>query len=105
MPFLALSGRLNFDRFRVSGAGGGAYFHGDKDGWDHTVWYYTFDVRCSYEFYRKENWVAVVAIGYRQMLMDSEGTKEGGWVNEKDNYKEPFLSVRVKFTRWMDELL
>ena len=104
MPFLALSGRLNFDRFRVSAVGGGAYFHGVKDDYDYEVWYYTFDVRGAYEFFRKDNWTAAVALGYKQMYMDSEASKEGSWFKEEDNYKGPFISVRVKFTRWVDEL-
>jgi len=105
MPFLAVSGRLNFDRFRVSAVGGGAYFDGEKDDYDYTVWYYTFDVKGVYDFYRKDNWAASVSLGYRQMVMDSEAAKGESWFKEKDNYKGPFLSLRVKYTRFLDELL
>ena len=35
MPFIVVSGRLNFGKFRFAGSGGGAIFRGEKDGLDY----------------------------------------------------------------------
>ena len=45
MPFLTLSGRLSFNWFKIVGVGDNAYFKGNIDDYDYTVWYYTADVR------------------------------------------------------------
>jgi hypothetical protein len=101
MPFLALSGRLNFDRLRIVAVGGGAYFNGDMEGYDYTVWYYTFDVRAGYEFYKKENCSAIANLGYRSLHMDSKASKGATWFEEKDSYSGPFISILVKYTKFI----
>jgi len=98
MPFLALSGRLNFGKFRISGSGGGAYFNGKKDDLDYKVFYYTFDVRGTYDFYQGEKWSSAVSIGYRTLFMDADMSNDQGWAREKDIYRGPYLGVRVKFS-------
>ncbi len=99
MPFLALSGRKKFGKFRISGVGGGAYFNGEMDDLDYKVYYYTFDVKGGYEFYKKENYTAVASLGYRHLYMDSTATQsDGSWFEEKDRYAGPFISVLVKYT-------
>lgn len=100
MPFLALSGRLNFDKFRIVGVGGGAYFDGNIDGYDYTVWYYTADVRAGYEFYKKGNYTAIINLGYRTLYMDSKASKNGSWFEEKDRYAGPFMSILVQYTKY-----
>jgi len=102
MPFLAVSGRLNFDRWKIVGVGGGAYFDGDMDGYDYTVWYYTFDVRVGYEFYRKGNYTAIINAGFRSLYMDSKATKGASWFKEEDRYAGPFLSLLVYYTKFVD---
>ena len=37
--------------------------------------------------------------------MDSDGQQGERWVREKDNYKGPFVSLRIKYSRFLDELL
>ena len=99
MPFLALSGRKKFGKFRLTAVGGGAYFNGEMDDLDYKVYYYTFDVKGGYEFYKKENYTAVASLGYRHLYMDSTATQsDGSWFEEKDRYAGPFFSVLVKYT-------
>lgn len=100
MPFLALSGRLNFDKFRIVGVGGGAYFDGNIDDYDYTVWYYTADVRVGYEFYKKGNYTGIINLGYRTLYMDSEASKNGSWFKEEDRYAGPFMSVLVYYAKY-----
>ena len=102
MPFLALSGRLKFDRFRISGVGGGAYFHGKMDGMDYTVYYYTADIKGTYELLKKNNWSTLVSLGYRVLYMDSKASKDGSWFKEEDMYHGPFFSVIVRFSKFAD---
>lgn len=78
MPFAALSGRKKFGKFRLSTVGGGAYFNGEKDGLDYTVYYYTFDAKAGYEFYKKGNYTAVANVGYRHLYMDSKASDDRG---------------------------
>jgi len=98
MPFLALSGRLNFGKFRAAGSGGGAHFSGVMDGFDYEVFYYTFDVKGVYDFYQKDNWSSSVSLGYRKLFMVMDVSDERGWAKEEDNYSGPYASIRVKFS-------
>ena len=98
MPFLAMSGRLNFGKFRASGSGGGAHFRGVMDGFDYEVFYYTFDVKGVYDFYQKDNWSSSVSLGYRKLFMDMDVSDDRGWAKEEDNYSGPYASIRVKFS-------
>ena len=98
MPFLAASGRLNFDKFKISGSGGAAYFNGSKDGMDYKVFYYTIDVRGTYYFYEHDNWSSSLSAGYRTIYMDMNLSDERGWYTEHDIYSGPYLSLRVKFS-------
>ena len=100
MPFLALSGRLNFGKFRIVAVGGGAHFDGKMDGYDYTVWYYTADIRAGYEFYKNKNYTATFNLGYRSLYMDSEARKNDSWFEEKDRYAGPFMSILVKYTKY-----
>ena len=98
MPYLAVSGRLNYDKLKFSGSGGAAYFNGNKDGLDYEVFYYTFDVRGTYYFYEHENWSTSVSAGFRTIYMDMNMSDERGWYTEHDIYSGPYLSLRVKFS-------
>ncbi len=98
MPFLAISGRLNYGDFRFSGSGGGAYFKGEQDGMDYEVFYYTFDMKGVYDFYKSENWSYSASLGYRKLFMDMYVENDIGWGKEKDNYSGPYLSIRAKFS-------
>lgn len=103
MPFLAMSGRLNFNRLHLAAVGGGAYFSGEKDGLDYTVWYYNLEARASYDVFKKGNWSGNVAAGYRTMVMDMDMEKNSSWAKEKDLYRGAFLGFRVKFSRFSDD--
>ena len=99
MPFLALSGRKKFGKWRLSAVGGGAHFDGKQDGLDYTIFYYTFDAQVGYEFYKKGNYIAVTNLGYRLLRMNMKGTQDNGnWFEEDDHYNGPFLSVLVRYT-------
>ncbi len=98
MPFLAVSGRLNYGDFRFSGSGGGAYFKGEMDGIDYEVFYYTIDLKGVYDFYKSGNWSYSASIGYRKLFMDMFMENEMGWAKEKDNYSGPYISIRAKFS-------
>jgi hypothetical protein len=98
MPFLALAGRLNFGKFRLSGSGGGALFKGEKDGLDYDVKYYTIDVKGVCDFYKGENWSYSASLGYRQLFMDMYMENDLGWAKENDIYSGPYISIRAKFS-------
>lgn len=98
MPFLAISGRLNFGDIRFAGSGGGAYFNGNYDGMDYEVFYYTIDARGTYDFYEGDNWSSSVSIGFRNLFMDMDASNETGWVKEHDVYSGPYMSLRIKFS-------
>ena len=103
MPFLAVSGRLNFGDFRISGTGGGAIFRGNKDGLHYDVLYYTIDFKGVYDFYKGEHWSYSVSLGFRQLFMDMYMENDMGWAKEKDIYSGPYISIRAKFSsleRW-----
>jgi len=100
MPFLALSGRLNFGRLKFVGVGGGAYFGGKMDGYDYTVYYYTIDVKVAYDIIKTDNWATILSLGYRNLVMDSKASKEGSWFREKDKYQGLFLSVTQQFSSY-----
>ena len=98
MPFLALSGRKKWGKYRLSAVGGGAYFDGEMDGLDYTVYYYTVDIKGGYEFYKQNHYTGVFSLGYRHLYMDSKATQtDGSWFEENDRYAGPFISVLVKF--------
>ena len=78
MPFLALSGRKKWGKFRLSAVGGGAYFDGEMDDLDYTVYYYTVDIKGDYEVYKKNHYTAIAALGYRHLYMDSKATQSNG---------------------------
>jgi len=105
MPFLAIGAKFNFNRFRIIGTGGGAYFNEIKDGTGTTVWYYTLDVRGAYDVIRSPHWVGSLGLGYRSMFMDlkMDFADARGWYHEEDHYIGPYLSLVVKFVgsqRW-----
>ncbi len=84
MPFLAVSGRLNFGKLRFAGSGGGAIFGGEKDGLDYDVKYYTIDIKGVYDFYKGDNWSYSASLGYRRLFMDMYMENEMGWAKEND---------------------
>ena len=98
MPFLAASGRLNFENFRLVGSGGGAVFIGEKDGLEYDVKYYTIDVKGVYDFYKGKNWSYSASLGFRMLFMDMQMENELGWAKEKDIYTGPYISLRAKFS-------
>lgn len=98
MPFLAVSGRLNFGDFKLSGTGGGAIFKGEKDGLQYDVLYYTIDLKGVYDFYKGDNWSYSVSLGFRTLFMDMEMENDLGWAKEKDIYSGPYISIRAKFS-------
>ena len=98
MPFLAVSGRLNFNKFRIAGTLGGAFFKGNIDNADYDVKYYTIDVSATYEFLRTGRLTYSADIGYRDLFMDLDMENEVGWYHEKDIYKGPYASLRIKFS-------
>jgi len=99
MPFLAVMGRLNFsDRFRVVGSVGGAYYKGDKDGATFKVLYYTYDITAAYEFLQTSRLTYTVDVGYRNLFMDMDISKDIGVYHEKDIYSGPYATIRVLFS-------
>jgi len=98
MPFLAVSGRLNFNKFKVAGTAGGAFFKGTIDDADYDVVYYTFDVSVTYEFLQTARLTYSADLGYRDLFMDLDMENEVGWYHEKDIYKGPYASLRIKFS-------
>jgi hypothetical protein len=99
MPFLAFMGRFNFsDTFRLVGSIGGAYYKGNKDGADFKVLYYTYDLTAAYEFLRTGNWTYTVDVGYRNLFMDMDISKDIGTYHEKDIYSGPYATLRILFS-------
>ncbi len=98
MPFLALAGRLKFNKFRIVGTGGGAIFKGEKDGYDFDVKYYTIDVNVAYDFLEKGRLIYSADIGFRNLYMDMYMENDLGWYKEKDIYMGPYASLRIKFS-------
>ena len=98
MPFLAISGRLKFNDFRIVGTGGGAVFKGEKDGLQYDVLYYTIDIKAAYDFYKSNNWSYSASLGYRNLFMDMEMENDMGWARENDIYSGPYISLRAKFS-------
>jgi len=98
MPFLAISGRLNFDRFKLAATVGGAIFKGNMEGADYDVEYFILDLSGAYEFLKKNNWTYIVSAGYRNMFLYLDVEKDVGWYNEEDIYQGPYMGLRVKFS-------
>lgn len=97
MPFLALSGRLNFDRLRMIGTAGGAIFKGNMEGDEFDVGYYIIDVAVAYEFLRTKRWTYIADVGYRNMYLNLDIENERGWYKEEDIYRGPYATLRVSF--------
>ena len=98
MPFLVVSGRLNFDKFRVNMSGGGAFFNGKMDEVNYDVKYYTVDLNVAYEFLKTARMTYFADIGYRYLFMDLKMDNNSGWYKEKDLYQGPYATIRVKFS-------
>lgn len=97
MPFLALSGRLNFDRLRIIGTAGGAIFKGNMEGDEFDVGYYIIDVAVAYEFFRTKRWTYIADVGYRNMYLNLDIENERGWYKEEDIYRGPYVTLRVSY--------
>jgi len=97
MPFLAMSGRLNFGKLRVNISGGGAFFKGKMDEVNYDVKYYTVDVSAAYDFLQTGRFAFSADIGYRNLFMDLKMDNDMGWYKEKDIYRGPYATIRVKF--------
>lgn len=99
MPFLAMMGRLNFsDRFRIVGSVGGAYYKGEQDGANFKVLYYTYDITAAYEFLQAGSMTYTVDVGYRNLFMDMDITKDIGSYHEKDIYSGPYATIRILYS-------
>jgi hypothetical protein len=98
MPLLAINGRLNFNKFRVSGTAGGAIYKGEMDGVDYDVKYYTVDVSVAYEFLQKGRLTYSADLGFRDLFMDLKMDNDMGWYKEKDIYLGPYATIRIKFS-------
>lgn len=98
MPFLAISGRLNFDKFKIVGSGGGAFFNGSFDDNKFKVIYYTYEIKGSYQLLQKNKWSSEIALGYRNLFMDIENNNGEYWFLAKNTYLGPFVGLVVKFT-------
>lgn len=98
MPFLVLSGRLNFDRFRINLSGGGAIFKGKMDEINYDVKYYTVDISAAYDFLELDRLAFSADIGYRNLFMDLKMDNDMGWYKEKDIYRGPYATIRIKFS-------
>ena len=68
--FLAISGRLKFNKFRINLSGGGAIFKGEMDDVDYDVKYYTVDISAAYDFLETGRLAFSADIGYRNLFMD-----------------------------------
>lgn len=97
MPFLALTGRLKFGDFRISGTGGGAIFRGSMDDIDYDVDYLTIDVNAAYDFLNRGRWSLSADLGYRYLWLNLDMDNDNGWYKEKDIYQGPYATIRVKF--------
>jgi hypothetical protein len=98
MPFLAISGRLKFDKFRINLSGGGALFKATMDEVDYDVKYYTFDASVAYDFFETGRLAFSADLGYRNLFMDLKMDNDMGWYKEKDIYRGPYATIRVKFS-------
>ena len=98
MPFLALNGRLKFDKVRINISGGGAFFKGDMDDINYDVKYYTVDISVAYDFLETARLTYSADVGYRNLFMDLKMDNDIGWYKEKDIYRGPYATVRVKFS-------
>lgn len=98
MPFLALNGRFNFEKFRINISGGGAIFKGAMDEVDYDVKYYTIDMSVAYDFLKTARLTYSADIGYRNLFMDLRMDNDIGWYKEKDIYRGPYATVRIKFS-------
>ncbi len=98
MPYLALSGRKDINKFRFIGVGGAAYYNGEQDNLDYLVYFVTLDARAGYEFYKNEEYTSTFYIGYRYLYMDSTASKNGSSYTEKDTYDGPFVNLTLKYT-------
>jgi hypothetical protein len=98
MPFLMVSGRLNFDKFKVNLSGGGAFFKGKMDDVDYDVKYYTADLSVAYEFLKTARLTYSADIGYRYLFMDLKMDNDMGWYKENDLYQGPYATIRIKFS-------
>ena len=98
MPFLSVSGRLNFGNFRIKLSGGGAIFKGEMDEVDYDVKYYTVDISAAYEFLQTSRLTFSADIGYRNLFMDLKMDNDMGWYKEKDIYKGPYATIRIMFS-------
>jgi len=97
MPFLAMNGRLNFGKFRVNLSGGGAFFKGKMEEVNYDVKYYTVDASAAYDFLQTGRFAFSADIGYRNLFMDLKMDNDMGWYKEKDIYRGPYATIRVKF--------
>jgi len=98
MPFLAISGRLKFNKFRINISGGGAIYKGEMDDVDYDVKYYTVDISAAYDFLEAGRWGFSADIGYRDLYMDLKMTNDMGWYKENDIYRGPYATIRAKFS-------
>jgi hypothetical protein len=98
MPFLSVSGRLNFGNFRLAASGGGAIYKGEKDGSDFDVMYYTFDISAAYEFLHTSRLTFTADVGYRNLFMDMDIENDMGLYHEKDIFKGPYATIRILFS-------
>jgi hypothetical protein len=99
MPFLALGGRFNItDEFRIALSAGGAIFKGEKDGMDYDVLYYTYDITVAYEFLKAGRMTYTVDVGYRNLFMDMDASKDTGTYHEKDSFSGPYATIRLLFS-------
>jgi len=98
MPFLAVSGRLKFNKFRVVGSGGGSIYKGNMDGIDYDVGYYTVDISVAYEFLKTGRLTYSADIGYRYLYMDLDMENDNGWYKENDIYRGPYATIRILFS-------
>ena len=98
MPFLAVSGRLKFNDFRIVGIAGGAFYSGKMDDMDYDVTYFTVDVNAGYNFLKTNRLTFSADVGYRCLFLDMKIETDNGWYKEEDIYQGPYASVRVLFS-------
>ena len=101
MPYLALSGRKDIGKYRFIGVGGAAYYDGEYDSMDYTVYFVTLDARAGYEFYNDGKYKSTFYVGYRYLYMDSKTSQDdGSWYKETDTYDGPFINLAIKYTKF-----
>ncbi len=96
--FFSDNGRLKFGKFRINLSGGGALFKGKMDEVNYDVKYYTVDVSAAYDFLETGRFAFSADIGYRNLFMDLKMDNDMGWYKEKDIYRGPYATIRVKFS-------